>query len=157
LDTKPIVPPIGEMQDTPDFLARKCEPIGSVARRDNEGELRMKNILVFLLAAISLVAADATGTWTGTFTPDGQEAGSAHLVLKQEGTKLTGTAGPHAGEQLEIQNGKAEDGNLTFEVAAKDSTMKFVLKQEGDEIKGNVSREREGQVQTAKLAVTRGK
>ena len=40
---------------------------------------------------------------------------------------------------------------VTFEVADQNSTMKFVLKQNGDEIKGDVSRVRDGQVQTARL------
>lgn len=115
----------------------------------------MKYMLVLTLAAVNLIAADATGTWIGTFTPDGEAAGPAHLVLKQEGAKLTGTAGPRANEQREIQNGKAEDGRLTFEVGTEGATMKFVLKQDGDEIKGDVSRERDGQIQTAKLAVAR--
>jgi hypothetical protein len=117
----------------------------------------MKHILLLTLAAGGLVAADVTGVWTGTFTPDGDEPGPAHLVLKQEGAKLTGTAGPRAEEQIEIRNGKVEDGKLTFEVANNKATMKFVLKLEGDEIKGDVSRERDGQVQTAKLAVVRNK
>ena len=117
----------------------------------------MKLILLLTLAAAGLMAADVTGVWTGTFTPDGRDPGPAHLVLKQEGAKLTGTAGPRAEEQLQIQNGKVEDGKLTFEVADEKTTMKFVLKLEGDEIKGNVSRERDGQVQTAKLAVMRNK
>lgn len=117
----------------------------------------MKFILLMTMAAAALIAADATGTWTGTFTPAGQEAGPAHLVLKQDGQKLTGTAGPTSDEQHEIQNGKAEDGKITFEVAGENATMKFVLKQDGEEIKGDVSREREGQVQTARLAVMRNK
>ena len=115
----------------------------------------MRYILVWISAVVSLMAADATGTWTGTFTPEGNQAGPAHVVLIQEGTKLTGTAGPRPDEQRPIQNGKAEDGLLTFEVADQNSTMKFVLKQNGDEIKGDVSRVRDGQVQTAKLVVTR--
>ena len=57
----------------------------------------------------------------------------------------------------EIRNGKAEDGKLTFEVGDDNATMKFVLRREGDKMKGDVSRERDGQVQTAKLAVTRNK
>jgi len=117
----------------------------------------VKHILLSILAAAGLVAAYVTGTWTGTFTSDGDEPGPAYLVLKQEGAKLTGTAGPRAEEQIEIQNGKVEDGKLTFEVANNKATMKFVLKLEGDEIKGDVSRERDGQVQTAKLAVMRNK
>jgi len=117
----------------------------------------MKYILLLTMAAVSLLAADATGVWTGTFTPAGQEPGPAHLVLKQEGTKLTGTAGPTPDEQREIRNGKAENGTVTFEVMGEDATMKFVLKQEGEGISGDVSRQQDGQPQTAKLAVTRNK
>ncbi len=117
----------------------------------------MRQILLFLTAAIGLFAADATGTWTGTFTPTGDQSGPAHLVLKQEGTKLTGTAGPRPDEQHEIVNGKVEDGVLTFEVNGGNATLKFILKQEGDEIKGDVSRENEGERQTAIIAVIREK
>jgi len=104
-----------------------------------------------------LLAADATGTWTGTLTADGEDPGPAHLVLKQEGAKLTGTAGPSADKQHEIQNGKAEDGKVTFEVVEENGTIKFVLKQEGDGITGTVSKDREGETKTGKLAVTRNK
>jgi hypothetical protein len=120
----------------------------------------MKHILCLLLAAAGLIAADATGTWTGTLTPTGPGTGGeshpALLVLKQDGAKLTGTAGPNAEEQNPIENGKAENGKLTFEVQAGGG-MKFNLTHEGDEIKGDISRERDGQTQTAKLAVKRQK
>jgi hypothetical protein len=118
----------------------------------------MKYILLLTFAAACLIAADATGKWTGTLTvptPNGPEERTAHLVLKQDGVKLTGTAGPDANEQHEIANGKAENGAITFEVPTGDSTMKFTLKQEGDEIKGDISRERDGQAETAKIAVKR--
>ena len=95
------------------------------------------------------------GNWTGTLTPTGGEPVPAHLVLKQEAGKLTGTAGRDSNQQRPIQNGKAGNGNLTFEVATDNAVMKFSLKQEGDEISGDVTREREGQTQTAKLAVKR--
>jgi hypothetical protein len=123
----------------------------------------MHSLLTFALLAfttVSLVAADATGKWTGTLTlSTGDSAGEArpaYLVLKQEGDKLTGTAGPDAGEQHTIENGKAENGNLTFEIR-ESSIMKFALKQEGDEIKGELTREREGETEKAKLAVKREK
>jgi hypothetical protein len=115
----------------------------------------MKHILLLTFAAISLVAADATGKWTGQLIPSEGSAGPAHLVLKQDGIALTGTAGPNEGEQHSIQNGKAEGGTITFEVTSGEALMKFMLKQEGDEIKGDVTREREGQKQTAKLEVKR--
>jgi hypothetical protein len=118
----------------------------------------MKYILLLTFAAANLFASDATGKWTGSFTTaDSSEQHPALLVLKQEGVKLTGTAGPDTGEQHPIENGKAENGNLTFDVPTENSVMKFALKQEGDEIKGELSRERDGQKQTANLAVKRDK
>ena len=117
----------------------------------------MKLILSLVLAATGLLAADATGTWTGNLTRDNGEAGPAHLILKQDGTKVTGTAGPGVDEQRAIQNGKAEDGKVIFEITTENATMKFVLKQEGDAITGDVSRESNGETQRAKLAVTRRK
>ena len=118
----------------------------------------MKHILLLTFAAAGLMAADATGTWTGTLTKsDGSDPGPALLVLKQEGVKLTGTAGPDANEQHAIENGKAENGTLTFEVPRENGVMKFTLKQEGDEIKGDITRERDGEKQTAPLALKRDK
>jgi hypothetical protein len=119
----------------------------------------MKYIALLTLAAAGLFAADATGTWTGTLTMEGAaQPGPAHLVLKQDGANLTGTAGPSAAQQQPIQNGKAENGRLTFEVpSGGGGLMKFTLKHEGDDIAGDVSRERGGQTQAAKLAVKRAK
>ncbi len=121
----------------------------------------MKYILLLAVAAASLVAADVTGKWTGTLnvpTADGGERpGPAYLVLHQDGTKVTGTAGPSAAEQDAIQNGKAEDGNVTFELSREGWLMKFVLRQDADELKGDVTRERDGQTETAKLTANREK
>ena len=121
----------------------------------------MKHILLLTFAAASLIAADATGRWTGTLTPaapDGsQQQHPALLVLKQDGVKLTGTAGPDASDQTPIENGKAENGVLYFEASKDNAIMKFTLKHEGDEITGDITREREGQTQTAKLSVKREK
>jgi hypothetical protein len=114
----------------------------------------MKHLLFIALTAAALVAADATGTWTGTLTMTDGQSHSAHMVLKQEGDKLSGTAGPDANEQHPILNGKAENGALTFEL---DNGMKFALKQDGDEITGEITRERDGQTQKAKVAVKRAK
>ena len=117
--------------------------------------LGIDRLLLFAAAALTLVAADATGKWRGELiVSDGDGSGRpAYLVLKQEGTKLTGTAGPDAGEQHPIQNGKAEDGLITFEVPTGETIMKFALKQEGERITGDITREREGRTQQAKLDV----
>jgi hypothetical protein len=119
----------------------------------------MKYFLLLAIATAALMASDATGKWTGTLTVSTSDSAAeplpAYLVLKQDGNKLTGTAGPSADEQHAIEKGRAENGDLTFEVTRGDSVMRFSLKQEGEEIKGDVMREREGQIQKAKLAVRR--
>lgn len=118
----------------------------------------MKQLLLVAYAAAAIFAADATGTWTGTFTPaDDGQARPAYLVLKQDGNKLTGTAGPDANEQRPIQNGKADNGTVTFEVASDEVLMKVTLKQDGDDMAGVLTRERAGETQTAKLVLKRSK
>ena len=119
----------------------------------------MKHLLLLAFTAVGLFAADATGKWTGTLTPSQGEGngGPALLILKQDGTAVTGTAGPNEGEQHSIEKGKIENGTLTFEVPQGEGVMKFALKLEGDEIKGDISRERNGQKQTAQLSVKREK
>jgi len=90
---------------------------------------------------------------------DGEaQPGSALLLLKQEGTVLTGTAGPNESDQKTIHQGKVEDGVITFTLEPHDgAVMKFTLKQVGDEITGDVRGEREGETMSAKLAAKREK
>ncbi len=119
----------------------------------------MKHLLIIALAALTVTGADVTGTWTGTLTVttrDGTQADRpAHLVLKQEGARVTGTAGPDANEQHPIENGKSENGKLTFDLPTGETIMKFALNHDENEIRGDVSRERDGRTETAKLAVKR--
>jgi hypothetical protein len=115
----------------------------------------MTHFLVIALAAATLAAADVTGSWKGTFTPDGRDAGPALLILKQEGNAVTGTAGPDENERHPISKGKVENDTVTFDVETPGGVMTFALKQKGDELTGDVTRERDGQKQTAKLVVKR--
>jgi len=114
----------------------------------------MKSITALLLAAIGLMAADATGTWSGTLKYDDQDHnGPAHMVLKQEGERITETAGPNAEEQFAITDGKFASGHLTFEIPTQG--MKFSLNQEGDQISGKVVRNHEGETRTATIDLKR--
>jgi hypothetical protein len=115
----------------------------------------MRLLTILALSAFSLIAADATGKWTGSLMPDDGSTGPALLILKQDGNKLTGTAGPDADKRMEIVNGKVDGDSITFELPGE--RMKFVLKQNGDSIDGEVSREREGETQKARLVVKREK
>jgi hypothetical protein len=122
----------------------------------------MKCIALILVTAAALCAADATGTWKGTMLvdpPDGPgQPGPAYLVLKQEGTALTGTIGATAEGQRPFQNGKAENGKLTFELPMGGiASMKFTLEQSGEAITGTMVAEAEGARLSAKLALKREK
>ena len=72
----------------------------------------MKNtLLAAMLWALSAFGADVSGKWTGTveIEQDGGEKKiiSALLELKQDGTKVTGTAGAEKGTPL--QNPRRQD------------------------------------------------
>ncbi len=77
-------------------------------------------IILSILLCLPLKAADLSGKWTGTIefgTPDGQTRSQPLiLVLKQNGTTLSGTAGPNAGNQREISNGKVEGDAIGFDL-----------------------------------------
>lgn len=120
----------------------------------------IRSFVLFILTAATLLGADVTGKWTGTLTPVGDGGGQSFptlLVLKQEGAKLTGTAGPDASEQHAIQSGKVEGANVTFDLTAGGGALKFVLKLTGDQMTGDATRESDGKKQSAKVALKRDK
>lgn len=120
----------------------------------------MKAFLLLLCGALSMLAADATGNWTGTLTvttTGGPGPTPAFLVLKQDGDKLTGTAGGSKDRMREIEKGKVEGGSITFEISVEGGVMKFDLKLAGDEIKGNVNGDRGDEKMQATLEVKRDK
>ena len=113
----------------------------------------MKHLLLLFFTASCLLASDATGTWEGTLKASDHD-GPAYLVLIQKGDQVTGTAGPDSGEQHPISNGKAsENGTITFEINDGSEAMEFSLKQTGNEIKGTLTRNHDGEKQIAKLEV----
>jgi len=118
----------------------------------------MKVFLLLLCGALSMLAADATGNWSGTLTiVNGDGPTPAFLVLKQDGDKLTGTAGGSKDRMREIQKGKVENGLITFELTPDGGVMKFSLKLTGDEIKGDINAEQGEQKMKATLEVKRDK
>ena len=114
-------------------------------------------VFVMLAAVATLSAADVTGTWKGTLTPENRGPGPALVILKQTGETVTGTAGPDENERNEIANGRVTGDKITFEVRRGQGTMKFVLTLEGEMLSGQATRERDGQQQTAKLNLKREK
>ena len=101
---------------------------------------------------------DLTGTWAGSFimTVEGQTKDDvAHMVLKQTGTELTGTAGPNADQQWAIQKGKVEGNKATFEVLADGPILKFELTLVDGHLKGNATGDLEGKALSGVLDLQR--
>ena len=123
--------------------------------------------LAFLIAASALAAfqakpVDLTGVWTGTLTPSTGEQGTAHVVLKQTGTDLAGTAGPGADRQVPIAKGKVttvkDVTSVTFEATQPNGVvLAFDLKLVDGRLKGNVVLTRDGEKRDATLDVGRAK
>jgi len=122
----------------------------------------MKLLIAVMLSIVFVAtasAADATGTWSGNLKvagPDGQvQDDTIHLVLKQDGTKLTGTAGPSADQQLPIDKGVVDGSKVTLEVAVGQGTFKFELALDADHLKGDVTLNAGPQTMKAKMDATR--
>jgi hypothetical protein len=116
----------------------------------------MRQILTMVLLTAALVmAADATGDWSGTFTPEGDGPQSVYLVLHQSGDQLTGSGGPGAAQQFPIQSGKVQGDRLTFEVVAGKGMFVFDLKMAGDLITGDVQLRAPDQTANAKVLMKR--
>src|SRR5664280_2614060 len=109
----------------------------------------LKAVLFSAVLALVASAADVSGTWSGTLKitgPDGQTQGDTiHLILKQDGGKLTGSAGPSAGEQLPIEKGAVDGNNVTMEVPIPNGAFKFAIALDGDHLKGDVTLAAAGQ------------
>jgi uncharacterized protein (TIGR03435 family) len=84
------------------------------------------SLLCLMACASALAAADVSGRWASA---------PVYLILKQEGNKLSGTAGP-TGEQQAItcDNGTVEGDRVIFKVGA----FQFNLQLNGDEMKGEM-------------------
>ena len=121
----------------------------------------LAGVLLWMVLGLAASAADVSGTWSGTLKvtgPDGQtQDDTIHLILKQEGGKVTGTAGPSAGEQLPIGKGAVEGNKITIEVPMPNGVFRFDVGLEGDHLKGEVTMSAGGQTLKAKMDATRAK
>jgi opacity protein-like surface antigen len=114
-------------------------------------------LLAFAATAIAM-AADVSGKWTGSLTPENGDAQSALLVLKQDGAVITGTAGPDENQQFPIQTGKVDGNKIVIEIAPTEGTLYHLeLVLDGDHMKGDLTAKRDDQTMTAKLDLARAK
>jgi hypothetical protein len=93
-------------------------------------------------AAEEKAKGNATGTWKSTFKAPNGNTIETTFKLKQDGNKLTGTVTGRDGKEVKIENGKIEDGKVSFQVTRMFNDQKFTLKYsgkvEGDSIKGKL-------------------
>jgi hypothetical protein len=115
--------------------------------------------LLLALCAFTAIAADAAGKWNGSFTPEGQDASTGLLILKQSGTEITGTGGPTADQQYPLANGKIDGNKITLELQHPSGmVLKMALVLDGDTLKGDASATGpQGEAMKAKLDLKREK
>src|ERR1051325_252867 len=88
------------------------------------------SLLILLIAAATLYAADVDGTWTGTVSgPQGDFPVS--FTFKAEGTKLTGSTAGFDGSAVPIQDGKVDGNTITFNVTFDFGGMPCMISYKG--------------------------
>jgi hypothetical protein len=110
--------------------------------------------LMLLLVTVSMAADNnLTGKWSGNLivtSADGEKKDDGiFLVLKENGTDLTGTAGPNQEQQFPIQKGKIEGTKLIFEVQSPKFLINFDLTLTDGHLKGEAKIEHEGETRKA--------
>ena len=98
---------------------------------------------ILLVVALGLWAADVTGKWT--FEQQGRNgAQTVTMMLKAEGSNLTGTVDAGRGGPQEIKDGKIEGDNVSFNVVREFNgntmTTKYAGTVSGNEMKLTVER-----------------
>src|SRR4051812_7459652 len=121
-------------------------------------------LLLLIVAVILPANPNLSGKWTGTVTiddTDGTKIETAvELRLEQKGAAVSGKIGrEHDPEPVEIRNAKAEGDTLTFEATSQEtsSSMKFNLKVQGEQMRGDMKGTADGNDIVAKVSFARAK
>ena len=116
--------------------------------------------ILFMFMAPGLEAQDVSGTWTLTYSQMGRDGQSAErtmeITFEQEGAAVTGTTmmqmrgrpgggggAPPAPQEVTIDGGKMEDGQLTFNIVRgqgeRSMTMVFSSTVSGNTMEGTLA------------------
>src|SRR5271169_772219 len=112
-----------------------------------------------MLLAVSAMAGNLTGKWSGSFKVEGGDHNVPQLfILKQGGKSLTGSGGPNAGEQYPIENGRIDGNEIRFELTTGEWKFAYDLKRtESDGLQGELKLESVGDSRKAKVSLARVK
>ena len=99
----------------------------------------MRILIVALLFILGLTVGDVSGNWHGSFRVDGGDHDVPQLLLlKEDGTKLTGTGGPDETERYPLSNGQVNGDRVTFELTTGDWKFFYDLKNSGLQMSGKL-------------------
>jgi len=116
-----------------------------------------QSLALFLLCALAL-AADLTGSWSGSFKAEGADHSvSQVIILKQQGSMLSGSAGPDASEQYPVENGRVDGNKVRFQVTTGEWKFTYNLTAEKDSLSGELKLESTTQSRNAKVTLTRAR
>ena len=119
-------------------------------------------VLLMTMAPVQAQKTNVTGKWTGTLTrtaPDGRTQSIEFIFnLTQKGKALTGTAGPTAERQWEIEKGAVDGTKVTFQVQQPEGPLrKCALNLVKDRLQGDMTLEFDGQTAVVKVDMGRAK
>jgi hypothetical protein len=129
----------------------------------------MKTLAAIAVLALTLAPAasaqttNLTGKWTGTMSgtaPDGSTGSQGiEFNLTQNGKVLTGTAGPNADRQWDIEKGAVDGAKVTFQVQQPDGgpLFTFTLTLVKDHLQGDMVGELGPQTREFKVDLTKAK
>jgi hypothetical protein len=117
----------------------------------------MKKVVgIILLLVSTAVAADVSGKWSGTFRAAGADHDVPQLfILKQEGSRLTGSGGPDESEQYPIENPRIDDDKVTFEITTGEWKFSYHLKVWGPHLTGDLELTSADSRRTARVALNK--
>src|SRR5258706_10044636 len=98
--------------------------------------------LLLLLGAFGLLAGDLNGKWSGAIVvgADGDTTSlPVLLILKQDGNKLSGTAGADESTQRNITKATIDGDKVTIEFLDDKTPYHFDLTVDGDQMTGEAS------------------
>lgn len=115
-----------------------------------------KLIFVLVLLTSTVIAADLSGRWSGRFKVNGGDHDVPQLlILKQSGSKLTGSGGPDDSEQYPLENGTIAGDQAKFQITTGEWKFSYNLKIAASSMSGELELTSVNDRRTAKVTLTK--